>query len=120
MNRLWRRFVSDESGAVAIMVAVAFPVFLLAGVLAVDVSRWNVHKRQLQTQADAAALAGGSAWRFPCNSTTETNILNAAKQYSGDAAFGTGRVNLVNDIPDSRHHVLYNSTTWLDGRNKAD
>jgi hypothetical protein len=120
MNRLWRRFVSDESGAVAIMVAVAFPVFLLAGVLAVDVSRWNVHKRQLQTQADAAALAGGAAWRFPCNATTESDILNAAKRYSGDATFGTGRVNLFNDIPDSRHNVLYDSPTWFGGRNKSD
>jgi hypothetical protein len=120
MSGLGNRFLSDESGAVAIMVAVAFPIFLLAAVLAVDVSRWNVHKHQLQTQADAAALAGGAAWRFPCNATTESDILGAAKQYAGDATFGTGRVNLFNDIPDSRHNVLYNSPTWFGGRDKSD
>lgn len=111
------RFVFEESGAVAILVAVAFPIFLLAAVLAVDVSRWNVHKRQLQVQADAAALAGGGAWTFPCD---ETSILNAAKKYAGDATFVGTRANVFQDIPDSRHHVLYNSPTWWDNRDKAD
>src|SRR3954447_10268744 len=96
------------------------PMFLLRRVLAVDVSRCNLHKRQLQIQADAAALAGGSAWQFPCNGTTETSILNAAKKYAGDAAFGAGRVNTFHDIPDGRHHVLYNSTTYFGSRTKSD
>ena len=50
----------------------SFSFGILAGVLAVDVSRWNVNKRQLQNQADAAALAGAAAFQFPCNATVET------------------------------------------------
>jgi hypothetical protein len=117
VSHLWSRFISDETGAVAILVAVAFPIFMLAAVLAVDVSRWNVHKRQLQTQADAAALAAGSAWQFPCNSTTEASILAAAAKYGGD---GGSAVNKYKDIPDANHHVRYNSTTYYPNRSASD
>jgi putative Flp pilus-assembly TadE/G-like protein len=120
LSGLCHRFVQEESGAIAIIVAIMFPVFLLFGVLAVDVSHWNVNKRQLQTQADAAALAGAAQFQFPCNATVEANVLNAAKQYAGDAAFGAGRVNTFNDLGDANHHVLYNSTTYFGGRTKPD
>ena len=36
------------------------PVLLSFGILAADVGNWYVHKRELQTQADAAALAGAA------------------------------------------------------------
>jgi hypothetical protein len=120
MTSLWSRFVSEESGAIAIIVAIAFPVFLLSGVIAVDISRWNVDKRQLQTQADAAVLAAGSVWQFPCDATAQTAILNSAKQYAGDPAFVGTRVNTFKDLPDAKHHVLYNSPTYYLNRTKPD
>jgi hypothetical protein len=120
VTRFLHRLLSDESGAVAVVVAVAFPVLLLAGVLAVDVSHWNVDKRELQVQADAGALAGGAAWRFPCNSTTEASILSNAQQYASDAASGASRQNTFKDLPDAGHHVLYNSSTFFGNRTKPD
>jgi hypothetical protein len=120
MSGLLNRILAEETGAVAVVVAIAFPVLLLAGVLAVDISNWNVHKRQLQIQADAGALAGASAFQFPCDSTVNSSVLSNAEQYAGDATYGAGRVNTFDDIPDSEHHVLYNSTTFYGGRTKSD
>jgi hypothetical protein len=64
----------------AILVALLFPALMVLGVLAVDFGNWYVHKRELQTQADAAALAGGDNFQYPCNDTT---IGAAAQSYAG-------------------------------------
>jgi hypothetical protein len=120
VSGLLRRFLAEETGAIAVVVAIAFPVFLLSGVIAVDISNWNVHKRQLQIQADAGALAGGAAFQFPCSSTVNASVLSTAEQYAGDATYGAGRLNTFTDIPDSEHHVLYNSPTYYGGRTKPD
>lgn len=53
-----RRLAKDDSGAVAIIVAVLLMVFLGFAVLAVDLGHWYNVRRQLQTAADAAAMAG--------------------------------------------------------------
>ena len=37
----------------------AIPVFFALAAIVLDVGNWYVHKRHLQTQVDAAALAGG-------------------------------------------------------------
>lgn len=121
MSSLLNRLVTEEHGAVAVIVAIAFPVFILAAVLAVDVSHWNVVKRELQTQADAGALAGGAAWQFPCSSAIESTILSNAQQYAGDATYaGTPENHSFKDLPDSDHHVLYNSPVFYPNRSKSD
>lgn len=48
----------DDSGAVAVIVAIMIFVFAGLAVFAVDVGYWYNVKRQLQAAADAAALAG--------------------------------------------------------------
>lgn len=53
-----RRLAHDDSGAVAIIVAVLLMVFLGFAVLTVDLGHWYNVRRQLQSAADAAALAG--------------------------------------------------------------
>ncbi len=50
----WR----DSSGAVLIYTALATPVFIGMVGLSVDVAGWQAQKRQLQSIADAAAIAG--------------------------------------------------------------
>ena len=73
--------LSSERGAALLITAVALASLILVAALVVDVANWYMHKRHLQTQADAAAFAGGSAFKLPgCN---DTQIHTAAQQYSG-------------------------------------
>ena len=73
--------LSSERGAALLITAVALASLILVAAFVVDVANWYVHKRHLQTQADAAAFAGGSAFKLPGCSNTE--IYKAAQQYSG-------------------------------------
>ena len=49
-----------EHGQVIVLVALLLPVILTIGSVVVSVGNWYVLKRHLQTQVDAAALAGGA------------------------------------------------------------
>lgn len=53
-----RAFMQENRGAVIIYAALAAPVFIGFVGLSVDVAGWQAQKRQLQSVADAAALAG--------------------------------------------------------------
>ena len=64
-----------------VMVAVMLPVLVLFTGLAVDTANWWVHKRHLQNQADAAALAGATRFKYPgCDNSA---IERTAIEYSG-------------------------------------
>ena len=52
--------LASERGGVLILTALLMPAFLFLLILVLDVGNWYVHKRHLQMQADAAALAGGA------------------------------------------------------------
>jgi hypothetical protein len=78
--RLLRRIAGEERGSMAVVLGILFPAFLLCGVLAADVANWYVHKRELQTQADAAALAGAAYFTYPCS---DDLIASAAHSYAG-------------------------------------
>lgn len=54
--RRWRN--SNDEGAVAVTFALVFLLLVAFAALAVDVGFWYTAKRQLQSAADAAALAG--------------------------------------------------------------
>jgi len=77
---MWRSRVSDDTGAVAVTFAIVFLVLVAFAALAVDVGFWYTAKRQLQTAADAAALAG-------CKELSENAasgvIAGAAETYAG-------------------------------------
>jgi hypothetical protein len=76
-----RRRAVDERGAALVFVALALPVFVGFGIFVIDVGNWWVHKRHLQIQADAAALAGARKFAFPaCNNQA---IVEEAVDYSG-------------------------------------
>jgi Flp pilus assembly protein TadG len=78
---LRHRIVREQRGSMAIAaIGLAFPLFLLFGVLAVDVGNRYVHKRELQTQADAGALAAASAFTHPCDAGA---ISASAESYAG-------------------------------------
>src|SRR5205085_254686 len=81
----------------------------------VDVGNWFVHRRHLQTQADAAALGGGDSFSVPCsNAPIESN----AYAYGGpEANHPTSLYNRQYDAPPvSSLHLLLNATqSWDNG-----
>jgi hypothetical protein len=78
-----------ELGAVTIMVALWLPLLAVLMTFGVDVPHWFDYKRNLQTRADAAALAGGAAYGGACfaaggaTSTALASIGHTAQYYSG-------------------------------------
>lgn len=60
VHRLLVERLGAEGGGVVVLVGLLMPFLLLLGSFSVDVGNWWVHKRHLQLQADAAALAGGA------------------------------------------------------------
>jgi Flp pilus assembly protein TadG len=77
IRELWR----SASGNVFIMAALLMPVILGSAGLAVDSIQWVVWKRQLQRQADSAALAGAYATAQAKNPVdTVTADLNRTRE----------------------------------------
>ena len=103
--------LSSERGAALLITAVALASLILTAAAVVDVANWYTHKRHLQTQADAAAFAGGSAFKLPGCSDTE--IYKAAQQYSGvkstPLAIASPYNVQVGRTPDANVHMLVNS-----------
>jgi Putative Flp pilus-assembly TadE/G-like len=75
-----------ESGQVIVFFALLIPVLFAIGAIVIDVGNWYVHKRHLQTQVDAAALASGpefvGCFLDPANANLA--IASRALGYSGD------------------------------------
>jgi hypothetical protein len=109
------RLIVDERGVAAVMVALSFPIILLFCVVSVDVANWFVHKRHLQTQADAAALAGAGMFTFPnCDSAA---IRNKALEYSGKQTFNAPKATVT---PQSRLHVVYMHSNYFNQSKPGD
>jgi Putative Flp pilus-assembly TadE/G-like len=106
---------SSERGAVIVIVAAWLTSALTLVVFAVDVGNWFVHRRHLQMQADAAALAGGDSFGVPCsNAPIEANAYN----YGGpEVNHTTSLYNRQYDAPPpEKFHLLINATkSWDKG-----
>jgi Putative Flp pilus-assembly TadE/G-like len=98
-----------ERGAALVIVVVWLPVLLVIFMFVVDVGNWFVHKRHLQMQADAGALAGGGVFKFPCD---DNAILAETRNYAGDPASGTPYNLQIAPTQQSNVHVLINSTAY--------
>jgi Putative Flp pilus-assembly TadE/G-like len=72
----------NERGAVLVIFAVFAPVAILFAAFAIDAGNWWLHKRHLQLQADAGALAAAQQFQ-PC---VNEAIYKTAGQYSGAAS----------------------------------
>ena len=59
---------------------------LFMGMLVVDVGNWFIHRRHLQTQVDAAALAAATDFTgcFLNQPGANTNVSNTSLLYAGD------------------------------------
>jgi len=97
----------DERGAVLVLLAGFVPLALLMASFVLDLGNWWVHKRHLQTQADAAALAGAGAIKLPCQ---DEPITELARRYSGDRV-GDRNPQLGGTTPENVH-MLVNSPTF--------
>lgn len=58
MRRPTRSLLRDTKGATAVIVGLTMPVMVSMGMLGVDAAVWYSERRDLQTAADAAAMAG--------------------------------------------------------------
>jgi hypothetical protein len=103
----------EDAGAVLVMVAIMMPAIIGMSGLVLDVGNWFAHKRHLQTQADAGALAGAGQFRYPCS---DDPIVEEVSKYSSVAtAAGDPSYNpQIGDTPDAELHQEMNSPTWYD------
>src|SRR2546427_9669799 len=100
----------DEDGAILVIFAAALTAIILLVAFVVDVANWYEHKRHLQTQADAAALAGATS--FKLIGCSDTEIYKAVQQYSGvkDTTLAASPYNVqIGRTLDSNVHILVNS-----------
>jgi Putative Flp pilus-assembly TadE/G-like len=106
-----RRAASSERGAVVVLVAVLILPLTLLMSFAIDTGNWWTHKRHLQTQVDAAALAAGQNF-YECftnqKATAYTDMQGIANNYA-----------TVKNAPTSGGNgsftFLYNSKTFAVG-----
>jgi Flp pilus assembly protein TadG len=106
--------VRDERGVMMVLFGVFLPLFLLIGVVTIDVGNWWVHKRHLQTQVDAAVFAGGSQF-VGCNLNApgaNADIKAEALKYAGDTLRDPNTTNLQEQEPDDVRVALNSSTYW--------
>ena len=104
MNRWKKEFLDNESGAVAVYVAIGLVVFLGFAALALDIAHMVSVKRELTKAAEAGALSGARGlWpvnlsdlagsRDPDSSTGQTWALSAATKNKVDGTnLTTGEV----------------------------
>lgn len=90
-----------------VLFAVTLPAILLFASFVVDAGNWWEHKRHLQMQADAAALAGAGRITIPCDSgLVQQEIL----RYAG---VGGSQYNAqIGGTPAERLHMAVNSETF--------
>ena len=99
-----RRALDEENGGVLVIVAAGLLAMVLLAALVIDVGNWREHKRHLQLQADAAALAGAGSFALPsCDSNT---VATAARRYAGTDANNIALYNnQVSSVYDGTGHV---------------
>ena len=116
-----------ERGQVVVVFALLVPMLLALGAFVVGIGNWYTHAKNLQTKADASALAGGGVWSFPCvetttsGPTTSQKIANEARifvgphiQASGTPFNGTTFNEQVGHVPGSKIHVVLNGSAFYD------
>jgi hypothetical protein len=86
MTRVLRRLHTDERGSVIFFVVAFLPVALAIGAFVIDAANLFEHKRHLQMQADAGALAGAQEFQhcFVDPDSANAAIEAAAMSYSGE------------------------------------
>lgn len=79
---LIRRFLRDDSGATAVIVALMLPVLTGMAALALDVGIWTLQKRQAQGAADQAAYSAAVAGKAGGDWSTEGKAIAATMGFN--------------------------------------
>ncbi|HXI96693.1 MAG TPA: pilus assembly protein TadG-related protein, partial [Candidatus Acidoferrum sp.] len=117
------RLASDQRGAVLVIVTAFMAAAIALVTVVIDVGHWFEHKRHLQVQVDAGALAGGGAFngcfaagagKTDPNSAANLAIENLARKYAGDT---NNVANALNPQVNNKANVtvLLNSTNYPSG-----
>jgi hypothetical protein len=111
---------SGEQGSIVVLAAGLILVLVLLISFSVDIGNWWVHKRHLQLQADAAALAGGGLFGecFSNPASANADIQNEAAKYSG--AGGSLYNEQIGNANQGVVSVLYQSKTYAAGGHPPD
>jgi Putative Flp pilus-assembly TadE/G-like len=106
-----------ERGNIIVLFALFLMVLLALGSVVLDVGNWFVLKRHLQTQVDAAALAGGPkfTWCTQGETLARTAISQESLKYAGDPTRETQTDNQLMQDTGDVHAVLNSSTYWATG-----
>ena len=107
-----------EDGGVVVIIAVTLPVMVLLASFVIDVGNWFTHKRHLQTQADAAALAAAGEYRLPCSAETDEAIEAVARHYSGEDSAGFNQQ--IGTTPPDEVHFVLNSQNYHENSGPVD
>jgi hypothetical protein len=95
-----RRFFKESSGGIFIYTALALPLLLGVAGLAVDVSIWHVHKRTVQTTADAGAIgATNEIFRSIDDTSREDKAKVVAETEAANNGFVAGSDTITVNIP---------------------
>jgi len=115
------RRVSDPRGATLVIFAIWLPILALFGTFVLDVANWFVHKRHLQTQADAGALAAGGSFNL-CfgGGGGSATIEGVARRYAGDPGSGSAYNPQVGGSNRGSVTIRINSKTYAVGGPGAD
>ena len=103
-----------EGGQVVVFFALLLPVILTIGSVVVSVGDWYVHKKHLQTLADAGVFASGQEFTgcFQDPTLTNSNIAAAALRYAGDPTRDATTENRQLEDPQDAHVVLNSRAYW--------
>ena len=113
--------LGSDRGATLVIVATWLPVLVLFITFALDVGNWFEHKRHLQLQADAGALAAGGSFNACAadwlvgGTSGSTTLTNAARAYSGDPGSGGAYNSQVGGSNRGTVTIRINSKTYQTG-----
>lgn len=116
--------LSLQDGAIMVLASAWIGLMVLLAIFVVDVANWFEHKRHLQMQADAGALAAAGEFGVidpdeGCSAATDAAIEARARQYSGIS--GSPLYNAqIGGTPPERVHFKLNSATWFNQQSPVD
>ena len=105
----------DPRGATLVIFAIWLPVLVLFATFVLDVGNWFVHKRHLQTQADAGALAAGGSFNQCFGGGGSTAVENMARRYAGDTGSSNAYNSQVGGSNRGALTIRINSKTYAVG-----